>query len=283
MYTRALRCAYAVPLLLALLCVGQSPLPSRSAAGTISTSIEDADSGQPLSNSKLKVQLFPPEHGARKFRSLLCVPSDDAQPLFSFDLTTDSNGSFSLTAPGGPYLTKITIPKRQPIFGCIFFDMEASVRACGVDPSSLRIHQHLFIRTAKSIPGFSGDILTNSACAPFQPSPCDPLRVPNLVTTKKVLLLDPEGNPVREARLEFHEYTKGRGKFVASLATDRGGVADVSSLETGGLLRMSITSERASGEFLIEFTKEATAGQQTIKLFHWRCRGNVMQGAVVQP
>src|ERR1700752_2384806 len=50
----------------------------------------------------------------------------------------------------------------------------------------------LFIRTAKSIPGFSGDILTNSACAPFQPSPCDPLRVPNLVTTKKVLLLDPE-------------------------------------------------------------------------------------------
>src|ERR1700758_4863771 len=110
--------------------------------------------------------------------------------------------------------------------------------------ASLRIHQHLFIRTAKSIRGFSGDILTNSACAPFQPSPCDPLRVPNLVTTKKVLLLDPEGNPVREARLEFHEYTKGRGKFVASLATDRGGVADVSSLETGGLLRMSITSER---------------------------------------
>src|SRR5437588_11437035 len=65
--------------------------------------------------------------------------------------------------------------------------------------------------------------------------------------------------------------------------TDASGVADVSSLETGGLLRMSITSERASGEFLIEFTKEATAGQQTIKLFHWRCRGNVMQGAVFNP
>ena len=137
MPSRTTICAYAVPLLLsaALLCVPQSQtrLPSASETRTITASIEDADSGKPLSNTSVKVQLFPPEHGARKLRSLLCVPSDDAQPLLSFDLTTDQNGSFSLTAPGGPYLAKIAIPQRQPIFGCVFFDMEASVRACGVD------------------------------------------------------------------------------------------------------------------------------------------------------
>jgi hypothetical protein len=219
MQTRALSCAYAVPLLSALLCVVQSPSKPSPATGTMSATIEDADSGLPLSNTHLQVQLFRQKYEAG---DPFCVPSEDAQPLFTFALTTDPNGSFILTAPGGPYLTKVTIPQRQPVFGCIFFDTEESVRACGVDPSSLRIHQHLFIRTAKSIPGFSGDILTNSACAPFQPSPCDPLRVPNLVTTKKVPLLDPAGNPVREARLEFHEYTKGRGKLIASFATDRG-------------------------------------------------------------
>jgi hypothetical protein len=158
MHSSTTICAYAVPLLLsaALLCVAQSPtrLPSASETRTITASIADADSGTPLSNTSVKVQLFPPEHGARKLRSLLCVPSDDAQPLLSFDLTTDQNGSFSLTAPGGPYLAKITIPQRQPIFGCVFFDTEASVRACGVDLSSMRLHQHLFIRTANSIPDF---------------------------------------------------------------------------------------------------------------------------------
>jgi len=153
MQTRAASFAAAVPLLLsALLCVAQSSAPSTTR--TITATVDDADSGQPLSNAKLKAQLFPTEHGARKLPSLLCVPSDDAKPLFSFDVTTDPNGAFSLTAPGGPYLAKITISDRQPIFGCIFFDTEASVRACAVPLASLRFHQHLFIRTAKSIPGF---------------------------------------------------------------------------------------------------------------------------------
>ena len=44
---------------------------------------------------------------------------------------------------------------------------------------------------------------------------------------------------------------------------------------------MSVAAERASGEFLI--TKGGTPGQQTITLFHWRCRGNVMQGAWFSP
>jgi hypothetical protein len=171
MHMRGKSLAYAVPLLLsALLCVAQSSSPSTR---SITASIEDADSGQPVSNAKVKVQLFPPEHGAPKLHSQLCVPSDDAEPPFSFDLTTDSNGSFSLTAPGGPYLAEIAIAQHPPIFGCIFFDTESSVRGCGVDPSSLRIYQHLFIRTGKSISGFSGDILSNSACAPIQPSPCE--------------------------------------------------------------------------------------------------------------
>ena len=280
MQTRAASFTAAIPLLLsALLCVAQSVPPSTTQ--TVTASIEDADSGQPLSDTRVRVQLFPPEHGARKFISLLCMPSDNAQPLYTFAVTTDPNGSFSLTAAGGDYLAKITIPQRQPIFGCIFVDTEASVRRCTAEPSPLRIHQHVFVRTVRSIPGFSGDILTNSACAPYQPSPCDSLRVPKLVMTNKVMLVDPEGNPIHDARLEFHEYTKGKGKFVANVLTDASGVADVSSL--GGLLRMSITSERASGEFLIDFTKAAKPGRQTIKMFHWRCRGNVMQGAMVEP
>jgi hypothetical protein len=53
----------------ALLCVAQSPLPSTSATGTISATIDDVDSGQPLSNAHLKVQLFRPERGDRKFLS----------------------------------------------------------------------------------------------------------------------------------------------------------------------------------------------------------------------
>lgn len=275
----------AVPLLLsaAFLCLAQAPthLPSASETRTIAASIEDADSGKPLSNTSVKVQLFPPEHGARKLRSLFCVPSDDAQPLLSFDLTTDQNGSFSLSAPGGPYLAKVRIPQRQPVFGCVLFDTDASVRACGIDPSSLRLHQHLFIRTANSIPGFSGDILSNSACAAYQPSPCDPLQVPDLVQTKKIVLHDFEGNPISNAHLDFHEYTKGKGKLVASLTTDTSGVADVSSIK--GRLRMSIASERASGEFVIDFATDGVPGQQTIKLFHWRCKDTLMQGAMVQP
>lgn len=279
----ALAVAGLLLLSVALLCVAQSPLKPPLEMETINATIEDVDSGQPLSGTQLKVQLFPPEHGARKFLSLLCVPSNGAQPFFISALTTDLNGSFSLTAHGGDYLAKITIPHREPVFGCIFFDTEASVRQCGSDPSSVRIHQHLFVRTTMSIPGFSGDILSSSACAPYQPSPCDRLRVPNRVQTNKIVLHDFEGSPIPSAHLEFHEYTKGKGKYVGKLVTDASGVADVSSLQTGGTLRMSVQSERASGEFLIQFPKGGTPGQQTIRLFHWRCRGNVMQGAMVQP
>jgi 5-hydroxyisourate hydrolase-like protein (transthyretin family) len=273
------------PLLLslALLCVAQSPSRAESTAATISGTIDDVDSGQPLSNTHIEVQLFPPEHSRRKLLDQFCVPNDAAQPLFAFTFTTDPNGSFRLTAPGGDYLAKVTIPQREPVFGCIFFDTEESVRRCGADPSSLRIHQYLLVRTMKSIPGFSGDMLSSSACAPYQPSPCDPLRVPNRIETKKIVLLNSQGSPIRDARLEFHEYTKGKAKFIASLMTDAAGVADVSSLlETGGLLRMSVDSEYASGEFLIEFAKGGTPGQQTIKFFHWRCMDRVMQGAMVQ-
>jgi hypothetical protein len=144
MHSRTTICAYAVRLLLwpTLLCLTQAPtrLPSASETRTITASIEDAESGKPLSNTSVKVQLFPPEHGARKLGSLLCVPSDDAPPLLSFDPTTDQNGSFSLTAPGGPYLAKITIPQRQPIFGCVFFDTKASVRVCASSPAPIYPH-----------------------------------------------------------------------------------------------------------------------------------------------
>jgi hypothetical protein len=116
MHLRTMICAYAVPLMLSavLLCVAQSPMPSRSATRTISATIEDADSGKPLSNTHLEVQMFRQEHEAR---TPYCVPSDDAQPLFTFAVTTGPNSSFSLTAPGGGYLAKITIPQRQPVFG----------------------------------------------------------------------------------------------------------------------------------------------------------------------
>jgi hypothetical protein len=265
----------------ALLCAAQRPSQQGSATRTITGIIEDADSGQPLSNAKFNVQLFPPEHGGRKLPSLLCVPSGDAPPFFSFDLATDPTGSFSLTAPGGDYLAKITIPERQPIFGCVFFETETAVRACGVDPASLRIQKHVFVRTTNSIPGFSGDIVGNSACAPLAPSLCDPLRVPDHVEANKIVLQDFEGNPIRMALLEFHGYTKREGRFIASLMTDANGIADVSSFV--GSLRMSIQSQHASGEFVFQFTKPGKPGQQTIKMFHWRCRGSLMQGAMVQP
>jgi hypothetical protein len=277
--------SFGVPLLLslALLCVAQSPARPGPAAITISATIDDVDAGQPLSNTHIDVQLFPPEHGGRKLLAQLCVPSVNAHPLFAFTFTTDPNGSFRLTAPGGDYLAKVSIPQRKPVFGCIFFDTEDSVRRCGADPSSLRIHQYLFVRTTNSIPGFSGDILSNSACAPYQPSACDPLRVPNRIGTNKIMLLDSQGSPTRDAHLAFHEYTKGKAKSIASVMTDATGVADVSSLlERGGLLRMSLDSAHTSGEFLIEFANGGMAGQQTIKLFHWRCRGTVMHGAMVQ-
>jgi hypothetical protein len=46
---------------------------------------------------------------------------------------------------------------------------------------------------------------------------------------------------------------------------------------------MSVESKRASGEFLIQFINGGTRGQQTIKLFHWRCQSNVNQGAMAGP
>jgi hypothetical protein len=95
------------------------------------------------------------------------------------------------------------------------------------------------------------------------------------------VLRDFEGNPISNAHLEFHEYTKGKGRFIATLMTDQSGVADVSRLKGG--LRMSVESERVSGEFIFEFARSGGPGQQTIKLFRWRCRGNLMQGAMVQP
>ena len=113
MVLRAKAFGFTGPLLLsaALLCVSQSPLTAASTTRTISATIDDADSGQPLSNTQLNVQLFPHEHEGG------CAPSESAQPLFAFAITTDPNGS---TAPGGGYLAKITIPERPPVFGCIF-------------------------------------------------------------------------------------------------------------------------------------------------------------------
>jgi hypothetical protein len=63
------------------------------------------------------------------------------------------------------------------------------------------------------------------------------------------VLRDFEGNPISNAHLEFHEYTKGKGKFVASPMTDTSGVADVSSLKGG--LRMSVESERVPANLFL--------------------------------
>jgi hypothetical protein len=129
-------------------------------------------------------------------------------------------------------------------------------------------------------PGFSGDILGNSDCAPYAPQPCDPLQVPDLVQTNKIVLRDFEGDPIPNARLEFHEYTKGKGKFVGALMTDASGLADVSSLR--GACGCPL-SPNLFWRICYRVQDGRSAGQQTIKLFHWHCRGNVMQGAMVQP
>jgi len=252
---------FSLPLLLSavLSYAAQSPWFLASATQTVSATIIDADSGSALSNVHLEVQLFPPEHGGRKFLSLLCVPSDKAEPLFSSTPTNDPNGSFSLTARGGDYLVKVAIPQRQPVFGCIHIDTEPEVRSSSARP----LHQHFFVRIATSIPSYSGDIVDNSACAPYQPSPCDPLRVSNLVKTKKIELIDSVGNPMHDTRLEFQENTKGKGKLVASVTTNATGVADVSSLlAAGGLLRMLVEFEPVPANFLFSSPK---AG-------HWESR-----------
>ena len=251
-----------------------------SSKATITFVIEDVDAGQPVSNKKVKLELFGPEHGARKI--LPCVPTTDAKPLFSSEFSTNANVSFAVSADGGKYIAEITVANRKPVFGCIGFDTPESVRACGVAPSPL-FRQYALIRITKLIPRFSGDLLGNSACAAYAPSLCDPLSVPNLVQRNNIVLLESDGRPIGNARLEFREYTKGLAKVVANLTTDANGAADVSSLSRGGLLRMAVKSGHASGEFLIGFARTRTPGRQTIKLFHWRCRGDVMQGAMVQP
>jgi hypothetical protein len=279
MVLRATTFGFTVPLLLAaaLLCVSQSPLTSASATRTISATINDADSGNPLSNAQLEVQLFPHEHEGGQ---LPCVPSDNAQPLFTFAVTTGPNGSFSLAAQGGGYVAKITIPHRQPIFGCLQIDTEEYVRStCGAPA----LHQRVFIRTATSIPEFSGDIVSSSVCAPWEPSPCTPLRVPNLVKAKKIMLLDPQGNPIGNSRLEFRENTM-ISRVAATRVTDALGIADVSTLlQGGGLLRMSVGDNVAYSDFLIQFANSRTQGRQKINFFNWRCKGDVMHGVMVQP
>jgi hypothetical protein len=158
MVLRAVASGFTVALLLsaALLCAPRSRPRSTPATGTVFATIDDVDSGQPLSNVHLKVQLFRPEPPERKFSPLLCVPSDNARPRFTFALTTGPDGSFNLTAPAGGYLAKISIPQRQPIFGCISFGTEEQMRKCSGFPASRPApHLPLYIRTTNSIPGFS--------------------------------------------------------------------------------------------------------------------------------
>ena len=273
----------AVPLLLSggLWSVVQPLLASASAKQTISATIDDADSGRPLSSVALRVELFPPEHGARKSLSQFCVPLSNAQPIFTFDVVTDPHGKFSFDAYGGDHLVKIAVPHRQPVFGCLHIDAEEFVRAtCGAPA----VHQQVFIRTTALIPRFSGDIISSSVCAPWEPSPCAPLLVPNLVKADKIVLLDPHGSPIRSALLEFRENTKALARVVATRMTNGEGVADVSALlERGGLLRMSVNNQVAYSDFLIQFAKGRTQGQQRVDFFNWRCRGDVMHGAIVQP
>jgi len=256
-------------------------LPSSpSAERTARVVIENVDSGQPLPNTSVGVQLFPPEHGARKVLSQACVPMTGAQPVFALTVATDEDGSFTFKAPGGDYLAKIAIRGRQPIYGCIYIDPEGSERPCNSRP----VMQTFFVRTTSSIPGFYGDILGSSACAPYQPSLCDPLRVANLVVAKKIILLDDKGTAVGNANLEFRQNSKALGKFVGRVVTDAAGVAEVSSfIKSGGLLRMTVKSDRMFGDFLIQFASGGADGEQPIQLFHWRCRGSVMQGILVSP
>jgi hypothetical protein len=277
----------------ALLGVAQPRSTSAAATGMVFATIDDVDSGQPLSNAHLKVQLFRLEPGDRKFLSpLLCIPGKSARPRFTFAITTGPNGSFTLTAPAGGYIAKLTIPQRKPIFGCILFYTEAQIHSCsGVPTSRPAPHQPLYIRSTNSIPGFSGDMVNRGICAQVMPSPCEWLQVPNLVTTQKIVLLDFQGNPMRDAHLEFREYHRTLEKIFASLKTESNGVADVFSLpgwarfQLKRTLLMSVNSEPSKPPFgyLIQFTKDATPGQQTIKLFHWRCRGQAMQEVMVLP
>jgi len=151
-----------------------------------SVTIIDVNSGQGLSNSSLPVQLFPLEPG--RFR----VSNDKVQPTFASTVTTDSSASFSLTPPGGDHVIKIVIRQRPPVLDCVYIDTDESASHCG---ARLTQHQQFFVRVAASIPGFSGDIVGSSACAPYRPSPCDSLRVPNLVNRHRIVLV----NSVRRA------------------------------------------------------------------------------------
>src|ERR1700751_2653588 len=87
------------------------PLPAlptaaqSSSKATVTFVIEDADAGQPVSNKMVKLELFRPEHGARKI--LPCVPTTDAKPLLSSEFSTNANGSFAVPADGGEYIARI--------------------------------------------------------------------------------------------------------------------------------------------------------------------------------
>jgi hypothetical protein len=263
----------------ALYAATQTSPPSAPGETTISLTIRDIDSGHLLSHLSVKVQLFRSE-GERRLSIPGCVPANDAQPLYSFAGITDPRGALTFRAPGGDYLAKISIPQRQPIFDCITVDTEESMRACGVGPETQRI----FVRTGITISGFSGDMLTSHACAPWQPSACEPLRVPNRVETRRIVFLDFQGAPIGNARVDVRQNSKAKGKLVTTLVTGADGGADVSRmLESGGLMRLSVQRGRATSEFLLQFAKGGRDGQQRIRLFHWRCEGSLMEGARVQP
>jgi hypothetical protein len=208
----------------------------------------------------------------------MCVPITRSGPLRTFTATTDSAGGLEIKSEGGDYLVRFAIAGRPPIFGCLFVDTETSVQStCGMHLEQQRV----FVRTTASIPGFSGDVISSSACAASVASPCEPLGVPNLVTRKRILLLDVQGRPVRDARLEFRENSKQGKKAIATLAINDDGVADVSSITSTALLRATISRKSGVESSLIHFAANRSPGQQRIALFHWRCGGNVMSGLLV--
>jgi hypothetical protein len=270
-------CGWIVAVLMTFssIALARSPVAEQELTGTI----YDIDAGAPVGRTSLKLQLFPTENGERKRGELVCVPDSGAKALFTFSITTDPQGVFLFKAPSGPYLVTVTIPNRQPVSGCITVDAQVEKHSCGA--SSFR--QKIYVRMGSSIAGFVGDIISSSACAASPASMCDPLGVPNLVTTSKFELLDSQGTPIRHSRLEFRQHSKKRMLVGFEVMTNSSGVADIATMpDLGRFLEMSVYGLEP-GTYLIDFVSNPAPGQQTVQLFQWNCFGEMVQGAIVHP
>lgn len=245
-------CSIFVALLMALSGSALSPDPAKTSK--IDVVVYDIGADRPVAHASVEVIVYSD-----------CASGTE---ILRSSVLTGEHGEFQISLPIGDHLLLVTAPLGAPVRACVTIASAKEIESCGGKkaPSAM---QRLFVRTVSSSRKFPSDILISHPCAASNHSVCDPLSLPNTISSRHVVFVDDENRPIANLTLDFRKYSKVVGESFGSVTTDSEGVADLSPIYD----HPNAAGSLVQAGFLLKLSRAPTDQLQRIKVVRWQCGG----------